>query len=450
MQSLALRYWIHKYRSKGERSKKVMIGSFSLIISQIISMLTGFVITGLLTRYLAPNEFGLWTLLMSLTGIFAGMDFGFANALRNKISKLSIDKEKNEVLIKNCYFSVFYAFILLALFITSVLLVIKPFIAWKGLFNTLDPSIIRTGSVLFVVGASIFSFNMAFGVSSVGFYGYQESHWNAIIGIIYKILLLLVTSILIKYHASFVIINSTFLFIMLFSTVISFIVFNKKRGWGVELINFRILIGIIRELFSKSMQFVMLQTLAILYSQADLFVISKTLGLETVGNYSLIKKLFLTFSYFQFAFLMPMWSAYGEAVESDDYLWARKILKKSAFYSVAIFTFVMLVFVVSGPFIIRAWTGIILDSRILYLIIGLLFIITAWNNSFSVFLNSANLLKRQIMVSLISFVLFVVLSLILGKNYGLNGICLVLVLTSLPLAVSNYVQTYNYIDGKVR
>lgn len=445
MKNLKISYWIDKYRRKGPRSKSVMVGSFSLVISQVVNVFAGFLITGMLTRYLLPDEFGLWTLIMSLTGIFGGIDFGFANALRNKISKLYVDKEKNDGLIKGYYFSIFYTFVLWALFITILLIVIKPFVEWSVLFNTTKASIIRDGSVLFVLGASVFSFNLAFSISTVGFFSYQESHWNAVIGIIFKVFLLAVTFILIKYHSTFIVLNSAFLFVTVISGVISFTFFNIKRKWRLILLQSKIVVRSVRELFGKSMQFIILQIAAIIYAQIDLFIISKILGLESVGEFSLIKKLFLVFSGFHFSFLMPIWSAYTEAVESKDFLWVEKAVTKFALYAVVAFAFLMVFLAVFGPFIIRIWTGKTIDSRILYLLLGIFYILTAWNNSFSVFLNSNNLLKKQIMLLSLSSFMLIILLLVLGRNYGLNGVCVGLILSSLPLAISNPIQSYNFI-----
>jgi len=422
-----------------------LFGSFSLVISQLVNVFAGFFITGMLTRYLLPDEFGLWSLIMSLTGIFGGIDFGFANALRNKMSQLYVDKEKNDELIKKYYFSIFYAFVLWAIFITIVVVVLKPFVNWSMLFKTTKYSIVRDGSLLFIIGASVFSFNLAFSVSTVGFFSYQESHWNAVIGIIFKILLLAVTFVLIKYHSTFVVLNSAFLFVTVISGIISFTFFNIKRKWSLILLQSKIVANSIRKLFGKSMQFIMLQIAAIVYAQIDLFIISKILGLESVGEFSLVKKLFLVFFAFQFSFLMPIWSAYTEAVESNDFLWVKRIVSKSALYSVVIFAFLMLFFAIFGPFIIHVWTGKSIDNRIIYLLLGIFYILTAWSTSFSVFLNANNLLKKQIVLLSLSSVMLIILSIILCRHYGLIGICIALTLTSLPLAISNPIQSYNFI-----
>jgi len=441
-------FWVDKFRSKGTRSKGIIVGSFALVASQFFNILAGFFITGLLTRYLLPDEFGLWALIMSLTGIFGGMDFGFANALRNKISQLYVNKDSNDKLIHNYFFSIFYSFLVWAIFVTFAIVILKPFISWSALFNSTNTTIIREGSILFVIGASMFSFGLAFNVSTVGFYSYQESHWNAILGIISKLFLLFATFLLINKRSSFVFLNITFLFITFFFGLVTFIVFVKKRKWSIRIIDYRIISCILTELFGKSLQFILLQIAAILYAGIDLFLISKIFGLSPVGDFSLIKKLFQVCIGFQFSFLMPIWSAYTEAVQSNDFKWVKYIVNKSAFYSIIIFTLLTIFLVLLGPYIIHLWTGKTINNRSLFLLLGLYYVITAWNNTFSVFLNSNNLLIKQILCFVFGSIILFILSFVLGSRYGLIGFCLALIIASLPLAISNPIESYKFIKSR--
>jgi O-antigen/teichoic acid export membrane protein len=49
----------------------------------------GLILAGMLARYFTPEEFGLWSILISLNGVLlSGFDFGFGNALRNRMAQL--------------------------------------------------------------------------------------------------------------------------------------------------------------------------------------------------------------------------------------------------------------------------------------------------------------------------------------------------------------------------
>ena len=71
------------------RAERIRVGSLSLLGSTGVTLLVGVLMAGILARYFSPEEFGLWAILMSLNGILInGFDFGFGNALRNKLAQL--------------------------------------------------------------------------------------------------------------------------------------------------------------------------------------------------------------------------------------------------------------------------------------------------------------------------------------------------------------------------
>lgn len=67
------------------RTKRIWVGSISLLGSTGVTLLVRVLMAGILARYFSPEEFGMWAILMSLNRILLnGFDFGFGNALRNK------------------------------------------------------------------------------------------------------------------------------------------------------------------------------------------------------------------------------------------------------------------------------------------------------------------------------------------------------------------------------
>jgi glycosyltransferase involved in cell wall biosynthesis len=68
----------------------------------------------------------------------------------------------------------------------------------------------------------------------------------------------------------------------------------------------------------------------------DYFIVNKVLGLETVWEYFLVKRIHLVLASFHFALFLPIWSAYTESVESKDFVWVEKMLRKTTFYTIII------------------------------------------------------------------------------------------------------------------
>jgi O-antigen/teichoic acid export membrane protein len=146
---------------------------------------------GILARYFSSEEFGMWAILMSLNGILLnGFDFGFGNALRNKLAYLYGQKEIAGAQPRIYFLSVFYWFILSAIFLTGVFCLAKWVLPWEILFHSQNPRLIAEGSFLIAAGGSILALNIAFNTYSSGFFGYQESQWNAVFNGLSKLSLL--------------------------------------------------------------------------------------------------------------------------------------------------------------------------------------------------------------------------------------------------------------------
>jgi len=433
---------------KNKRSSNVLYGALSLSISQVLVSLIGFILTGILARYFMPDEFGLWSLAISLTGILAGFDLGFCNALRNKLAQVyarKIDENREGQIY---FLSLFYWFLFWALCLNLVAIVLKPYVPWGALFNSNKISVIKEGSLIFVIGIAISAINLAFSIGSAGFFSYQESHWIAVFSLLPRFLILIVTILFIYLHLPFFPITVMFFLLTLLSSAVSAYFFLHRRKWKIIFINIAIIWQKIQELWNKSFQFALLQLFGALYISLDIFLVSKIFGLEMAGEYSIVKKLYVLFGCVHFCFLMPIWSAYTEAVELRDFEWVEKIIKKSAFYTIIAFVAATIIFTIFGNSIVYLWTGKHITNMLFYFILGIYSLIFGWVNCFSVFLNSIGKLKTQIILFSLGSLCLIPFSLYLSRTFGLIGICYALVITVIPLAISNPIQSYFFIKNK--
>ncbi len=152
-----------------KRRKGIRVGSLSLLGSTGVTLAVGLILAGVLARYFSPAEFGLWSILMSLNGILInGFDFGFGNALRNRMAQ-GYGRSRGEEQNRLYFFSIFYWFLLAAVLLTALFFLVKASIPWDVLFNSSNPEMIADGSSLVVIGASILAFNVAFNIYNSGF-----------------------------------------------------------------------------------------------------------------------------------------------------------------------------------------------------------------------------------------------------------------------------------------
>jgi O-antigen/teichoic acid export membrane protein len=403
---------------------------------------------GILARYFSPEEFGMWAILMSLNGILInGFDFGFGNALRNKLAQLVGQEETVELQGRIYFLSVFYWFILSAIFLTGVFFVAKWLIPWEFLFRSQNSGLVGEGSLLIAVGGSILAFNIAFNTYSSGFFGYQESHWNGLFNGLSKIGLLLATVVLVLLGLSFSFINITLFLITLGVSALAWGVFLKVRQWPLGRIPRPTIWEKIKELWRPSSQFAALQVFSTGLLNADYFVVSGVLGLETVGDYFLIKRVYLVLGSFHFALLLPVWSAYTEALANRDFAWIDQTLRKTVGYTLLIFATGILVMVLLGDRIIYLWTGKWVQTTSLFFWLGVWGLVYGWSNCFSVFLNGTGHLKWQVLWVVVAAFAFPPIAILLGKGLGALGICLALIIVSLPVTVSNPWESFRIVRG---
>jgi O-antigen/teichoic acid export membrane protein len=424
------------------RTKKIIMGALSLFGSTGITLAVGLILAGLLARHFSPEEFGLWSILVSLNGILlTGFDLGFGNALRNKLAQLYKRSQPEDLQSPIYFFSIFYWFIFSALIFTGVFFALKGTIPWENLFRSTDVHILQDGSSLMITGASILAFNIAFNLYMSGFFAFQESHWNALLNGLSKLALLVCVFFFLVLGMSFYFLNLMFFLITLLGSMVSFSIFLSIRKWRWQSIPFSRAFEKVKELWEKSAQFALLQVFSVFLLNADFFVVSKVLGLEMVGDYFIVKRIYLIIASFHFAILLPIWSAYTESVESMDFQWVEKILRKTVFYTIIIFVGGILGMVLVGDSLIYLWTGKQINSVPLFMWLGVWCLIYGWNNCFSVFLNGTGNLKWQVVFVGLGSAAFIPLSLFWGDKYGIIGVCFALIIVSIPVGISNPIQS---------
>lgn len=435
------------FRRKSPRTKKMLIGSSSLAFSRVICALLGFVSTGIIARYLGGEEFGLWALVMSMPGLFAGFDLGFSNSLKNKLSVLYAQKNEKES--QSYFFSIFYGFSILTLFLMITVFLFKPLIPWPWLFKTSLASIDKMGSFLFTANIFVILATIPFSLAySAGFYSYQESHLNSLFTLLGPVITLLMLVVLVPLKASFVTITMMFIFTGLLIYVISFLVFLVKRHWTFIALNPAAMFQKIKELFSTSAQFVLIQVAAGIFFSIDPFIVSKTTGLAVAGDYYLIKKICTIAVITHLSSLGAVWPAYTEAAENKDLAWIKKVLKSVAIYTLIAFAvFIIFLYYLGNPFI-HLWTGKMIKEPSWFVLLGIWALFYAWGNAFSVFLNAINNLKLQLLWSFLATVFIIPLSLWLAKLYGLPGVILAQLILMAPATIGNTIQTVLYIKKK--
>ena len=429
------------------RTRKIWVGSLSLLGSTGVTIVVGIFMAGILARYFSTEEFGLWAILMSLNGILVnGFDLGFGNALRNRLAQLYSNPDLARKEGPGYFFSIFFWFILSAAILTGLFFALKPWVPWGLLFRSENSELVNQGASLLILGASILAFNIAFNLYTSGFFGYQETHWNALLNGFSKLSLLCFLAALVILQRSFFFINLMFFLLTLAASMVSFFIFLNRRKWPLQIPALASIWAKVKELWGKSAQFALLQIFSTLLLTSDYFVVSKVLGLEMVGEYFLVKRIYLVLASFHFALLLPIWSAYTESVESKDFVWVEKMVRKTVVYTIIIFSAGIGFMLLGGNWVVYLWTGKTIRSFSLFAWLGVWGLLYGWSNCFSVFLNGTGYLRRQVILVGFAAFAFIPSSLYWGGKYGIAGVCLALILVHIPVAISNPIESMGILN----
>ena len=173
-----------------------------------------------------------------------------------------------------------------------------------------------------------------------------------------------------------------------------------------------------------SFSFFLIDIAAVLAFQFDKFVLLHYGGPGQVARFEVATRPFLLASMSLGLLLTPLWPAIGEAVHRGDPRWAKKVVLKVAYSSAALMAVLALVMVAAGGLIVRLWTGRtdVTPGALLFGMIGAYFVVKAWTDTQTVVLYGLGGQRRMLWVALIHGATTLVLSLVLGRLYGIYGV----------------------------
>jgi len=172
--------------------KKVITSSLSITVAKVVTTLCSLVTVPLLLNAVGKQEYGLWILLLSVTGYFGLTNLGITYSLKNKVAYLFAEEKHDEInnFISACF--LFYSFLfILILGIVYVLLYTNLF-PFTFLLSK-DIILVDKATLVFGIVITYYLFNLfVSGVIGNAFHGLQEISRLNIINAIYSVLSALV------------------------------------------------------------------------------------------------------------------------------------------------------------------------------------------------------------------------------------------------------------------
>ena len=437
----------HTGRSN-ERFRRILLTGGSTAIVKLFSASINLITVPLTVHYLGAERYGLWMAISSIMALMSFADLGLGNGLLNAISKAHGRKNIKEA--QTAVSSTFYMLLGISLVLLTTFLIIYPWLSWHEVFNAQSELAIQeSGPTMFVLVIT-FLINMPLGVVQRIQDGYQEGFKFQMWLIVGSLISLLGLLLCIYLETGLPWLVLAFSSGQLIATILNGIVLFSKRRKELRprFSNFKLSTG--KHLIKAGIIFFLLGMFTLLGNASDDIILAHTIGPESVAGYEIIKKLFL-FSMFTQFIIQPLWPAFGEALESGDYNWARRTLTKAIKLSILSSAIISLPLLLFGKQIINIWVGPEFIPSWSLLIGFYVFILFAnYGGVMSTFLNSGALVKKQLLIIGLASISSVLLKVGLSIKFGVSGIIWATVIGySIFFIVPSYRIAFNYLKQTV-
>jgi len=402
----------------------------------------------LTVNYLGAERYGLWMTISSVIALMSFADLGLGNGLVNAISHADGKGDTKEAQV--AVSSTFFILLSVAFILFFIFLLTYPLIAWNKIFNAQTPIAIKESGPTMMVLVITFLINMPLGIIQRIQVGYQEGYKYQIWLILGSLLSLagLLISIFLKAGLPWLVL--AFSSGPIIATIANGInLFAKRRLYLMPKLKY-FDFHVSKKLFKVGLVFFILGLFTLIANSSDNLVIAHTLGVKSVAGYEIVKKIFMFSMLTQFV-IEPLWPAFGEAIQTRDYNWAKKTLTKALIYSISVGAILTLPLLFFGRQIITFWVGKEFTPSWLLLLGFYIFIFLAnYGCVMSTFLNSGKLIAKQIIMIGLAATSSIILKIYLSGMIGSSGIIWAKILSyGVFYVIPSYKLAFNYLNKKI-
>ena len=402
------------------RGKHIKLTVFTGLMARASSMLVTIVSVPLTLSYLGNERFGLWMTATSVVSMLAFADFGIGNGLLTVIAEASGRDDLQEI---RKYIASGFAILLgiAACMLLVFFSIVYPLVNWPHLFN------VHTAAAQAESGPAIAALVLCVAGSVTALivprvelalqHGFIYNLWVTI-GQIASIAAIWLISA--KHGSVPLLILALSGIPHVTSGVNGLFFFHRNRQYRPSwlLVNR----AAMKRILNTGLLFVLLQVGLSVSFASDKLIIARLLGAEAVASYSVYERVFGVGVSLMMVMLTPIWPAYAEAWARNDTHWVRRALRRSLSLSFGVSTAFAAAIVFAGPLIVSVWTrkNVPVDPIVLYAL-GAWCIIQCMANAFSMLLNGLNMLRIQVVSSILSACVAIPLKMILVRHVGPAG-----------------------------
>lgn len=400
----------------------------------------------LMIHYLGQEQFGVWSTLLSVMTWITFFDLGLGNGLRNKLAESLAKDQIDEA---RSYISSAYSLIGLISLMLFLILALAAFIApWQKVFNT---QLLSAEELSYAVLITGFFIALNFWVSLI----------NSVLNAVQR------TSVVVLGQFISNALSLIFVYILTKTTDASLL--YLATVYGISMIGANALLSSwfykdnlnlipkisldfshARPLLGLGLQFFVIQIAVLVIFTTDKILITQLFGPEFVTPYDVVFKLFGVISLVYGLITAPLWSSYTDAYHRGDFMWIKGILRKQLLiFGLIILAVIFLALIAKSLVIIWIGSDLVVSTP-LVVSMGLLILISIWNNIYSLFLNGIGKVQFQLYSSVFAMSMNIPLAVYFTRYLGLGveGVVLATCASLTLFAVIGPLETYSVLRNK--
>lgn len=441
MNSSRVRHWFNLTLNRAEpssnsqrRYQRIVQSALTALAGKGVGILVSIISVPLTVGYLGAERYGVWITISTLLAWLNLADLGLGSGLTNALAS-AYGKERPD-LAQRYVATAFGLLAAVAVIVGMIIAAVWQWIDWTELFKVQSALTRAEIPPAIAVAIALFLLNLPFSLITKIYNAYQEGAianvWLALGNVASLVALIVVTRtqgglvwLVGAYSGSLVLVAS----------LSAIWLFGWHKRWLMPHWAF-VHRNAVRELASTGGMFFVVQVAGLLIFQTDNLIIAHYLGASQVTPYSITYRLF-SYALLLQSFVLPaLWPAFGEALARKDVHWIKRTLRYNLTLSPIIAALSSLPFVLLGKAIILVWAGVEAVPPFTLLVwMGAWGIIYATMNAVGCFLNGVGHLQGQTIYGLATAIANIIITILLVKPYGINGVIAGTVLAYLICAV---------------
>lgn len=418
---------------------------FSALL-KVLGLSTSLLIVPVTLHYLDNERYGIWLTMTSILYWFTFFDIGLGNGMRNYLTEaISMHNYKEARSIISTTFALLTG---IAVVLAIIALIALNIIDVASLFNT--SSIASSDLRDITLIATIFTLAL-FVLKNIGliFVSMQKYAMNDLLAVSGSVIALLIIYILTKTTAGnlmYVVVTFTATPVAVFAiaSIPVFVKYSQLRP-SFKSIDMRLA----HKVVGKGLGFFLIQITSciVIFGCSNLFI-TQFCGPESVTTYNISYKYFNILAIGYTIIISPMWNAYTDAYVKGDMNWiAHNFNRALKFWALSVMGgLVMLCF---ASFLYHLWVGNAVNVPLSVSICTMAYIcFFNLNNCVTYLLNGLNKIRVQILTSVLTTALFLVIVLVLKGAWGIEGIVSSMAFCYALMSVVHLYQCRLIITGK--